>query len=55
MVEKVIDLSDIELVGFLGIKNKNIQEVETAFPKTKIVSRGNKISIKGNKEQLLEV
>ena len=49
MVEKVIDLSDIELVGFLGIKNKNIQEVETAFPKTKIVSRGNKISIKGNK------
>ena len=55
MVEKVIDLNDIELVGFLGIENKNIQEVETAFPKTKIISRGNKISIKGNKEQLLEV
>ena len=49
MVEKVIDLNDIELVGFLGIENKNIQEVETAFPKTKIISRGNKISIKGNK------
>ena len=45
MVEKVIDLNDIELVGFLGIENKNIQEVETAFPKTKIISRGNKISI----------
>ena len=43
MVEKVIDLNDIELVGFLGIENKNIQEVETAFPKTKIISRGNKI------------
>ena len=55
MVEKVIDLNDIELVGFLGVENKNIQEVETAFPKTKIISRGNKISIKGNKEQLLEV
>ena len=55
MVEKVIDLQDIELVGFLGIENKNINEVETAFPKTKIVSRGNKISIKGNKDQLLEV
>ena len=55
MVEKVIDLHDIELVGFLGIENKNIKEVETAFPKTKIISRGNKISIKGNKEQLLEV
>jgi len=55
LVEKIIDLNDIELVGFLGIENKNIQEVETAFPKTKIISRGNKISIKGNKEQLLEV
>lgn len=55
MVEKVIDLNDIELVGFLGVENKNIQEVETAFPNTKIISRGNKISIKGNKEQLLEV
>ena len=38
MVEKVIDLNDIELVGFLGIENKNIQEVETAFPKTKIAA-----------------
>ncbi len=55
MVEKVINLDDIELVGFLGVENKNIQEIETAFPKTKIISRGNKISIKGNKDQLLEV
>ena len=55
MVEKIINLEDIELVGFLGIKNKNIQEIETAFPKIKIVSRGNKISIKGNKNQLIEV
>ena len=55
MVEKVINLDDIELVGFLGVENKNIQEIETAFPKIKIISRGNKISIKGNKDQLLEV
>ncbi len=55
MVEKIINLEDIELVGFLGIENKNIQEIETAFPKIKIVSRGNKISIKGNKNQLIEV
>jgi len=55
LVEKVINLDDIELVGFLGVKNKNIQEIETAFPKTKIISRGNKISIKGNKDQLHEV
>ena len=40
---------------FLGVKNKNIQEIEEAFPKTKIISRGNKISIKGNKDQLLKV
>ncbi len=55
MVEKIIDLYNIELVSFLGVKNKNIQELETAFPKTKIVSRGNKISIKGNKTQIIEV
>ena len=55
MVEKTIDLKDIELVQFLGVKNKNIQEIEEAFPKTKIISRGNKISIKGNKNQLLKV
>ena len=55
MVEKTIDLKDIELVQFLGVKNKNIQGIEEAFPKTKIISRGNKISIKGNKDQLLKV
>ena len=55
MVEKTIDLKDIELVQFLGVKNKNIQGIEEAFPKTKIISRGNKISIKGNKGQLLKV
>ena len=55
MVEKTIDLKDIELVEFLGVKNSNIQEIESAFPKTKIISRGNKISIKGNKDQLQEV
>ena len=55
MVEKTIDLKDIELVKFLGVKNSNIQEIEDAFPKTKIISRGNKISIKGNKDQLQEV
>ena len=37
MVEKIIDLKDIELVNFLGIHNNNIQKIESAFPKTKIV------------------
>lgn len=55
MVEKIIDLHDIELVEFLGVENKNIQEIELAFPKTKIISRGNKISIKGTRTQLIEV
>ena len=55
MLEKIIDLKDIELVNFLGIHNNNIQKIESAFPKAKIVSRGNKISIKGNKTQLLKV
>jgi len=55
LLEKIIDLKDIELVNFLGIHNNNIQKIESAFPKAKIISRGNKISIKGNKVQLLKV
>ena len=36
----------------MGVHNKNINEVITAFPKSKIISRGNEIKIIGN---LLEV
>ena len=37
---------------FMGVHNKNINEVITAFPKSKIISRGNEIKIIGS---MLEV
>lgn len=55
MVEKVITLENISLVDFLGVENKNIKEVASAFPKSKIVSRGNEIRIKGSTPEILKI
>lgn len=55
MVEKIITLENISLVDFLGVDNKNIKEVASAFPKTKIVSRGNEIRIKGNGTEIIKI
>ncbi len=55
MVEKVISLENISLLDFLGVENKNINEVASAFPKSKIVSRGNEIRIKGSSTDLLKI
>lgn len=55
MVEKVITLENISLVDFLGVDNRNIKEVSSSFPKTKIVSRGNEIRIQGSGTELLRV
>jgi len=55
LVEKTIDLSDVELLGFLGVDNKNITQIESAFPDTRIISRGNKIKIKGSENQLKKI
>lgn len=55
MVEKVITLENISLVDFLGVENKNIQELASAFPKSKIVSRGNEIRIKGDTAEIIKI
>lgn len=55
MVEKVITLENISLIDFLGVENKNIKEVASAFPKSKIVSRGNEITIKGSTPEILRI
>ncbi|MBL6448369.1 PhoH family protein [Fulvivirga sp. 29W222] len=55
MVEKVITLENISLIDFLGVQNKNITEVASAFPKSKIVSRGNEIRIKGSTTEILKI
>lgn len=55
MLEKVITLENISLVDFLGVENSNIKEIATAFPKSKILSRGNEIRIKGTAPQILQI
>lgn len=55
MIEKVITLENVSLVDFLGVENKNIEELANAFPKSKIISRGNEIRIQGNTTELIKI
>jgi phosphate starvation-inducible PhoH-like protein len=55
LVEKIITLENISLTDFLGIENKNINEVAAAFPKSKIVSRGNEIRINGDAKEIIKI
>ncbi|CAN5364782.1 PhoH family protein [soil metagenome] len=55
MVEKVITLENVSLLDFLGVENKNIKEVASAFPESKIISRGNEIRIKGSTPEILRI
>ncbi|MBS1949494.1 MAG: Phosphate starvation-inducible protein PhoH, predicted ATPase [Cytophagales bacterium] len=55
MIEKTITLENIPLPDFLGIENKNINELASAFPKSRIVSRGNEILVKGETPDILQI
>lgn len=43
------------MMDFLGIENKTIDTLAAAFPKSKIVSRGNQIFIKGTTEEIIQI
>ena len=55
MIEKTITLEDVSLLDFLGIENKNINELASAFPKSRIVSRGNEILVKGESPDIIQI
>jgi len=55
LIEKTITLEDVSLTDFLGVENKNITELSAAFPKTKIISRGNEILVRGEAPDLIQV
>ena len=55
MTEKVITLEDVELAGFLGVENSNIKEVAAAFPQSKIISRGNEITVRGSITDIVRI
>jgi phosphate starvation-inducible PhoH-like protein len=55
LIEKVVTLDNISLVEFLGVENKTIDSLAAAFPKSKIVSRGNQILIKGSTAEIVQI
>lgn len=55
MIEKTITLEDIALADFLGVENRNINLVSGAFPKSKIISRGNEIQIRGEADEVIQI
>ncbi|HWZ21280.1 MAG TPA: PhoH family protein [Cytophagaceae bacterium] len=55
MAEKIITLEDISLIDLLGIENSHLKQVATAFPKTKIVSRGNELKLIGSDSEIIQI
>ncbi|HEY4655329.1 MAG TPA: PhoH family protein [Cyclobacteriaceae bacterium] len=55
MIEKIVTLDNISLVEFLGVENRTIDSLAAAFPKSKIVSRGNQIVIKGSTSEIIQI
>ncbi|WP_258104136.1 PhoH family protein [Marinoscillum sp. MHG1-6] len=55
MLEKVVTLENVSLVDFLGVENQNIREIASAFPESKIVSRGNEIRIQGSGQHIIKI
>jgi phosphate starvation-inducible protein PhoH and related proteins len=55
LLEKVVTLENISLIDFLGVENKNIDSLAAAFPKSRIVSRGNQIVLKGSTADLVQI
>ena len=55
MIEKIVSLENISLPEFLGVENKNIDSLAAAFPKSRIVSRGNQIVLKGSTSEIVQI
>ncbi|MBS0000364.1 MAG: PhoH family protein [Cyclobacteriaceae bacterium] len=55
MVEKIITLQNISLLDFYGVENKNLSELSSHFPTSKIISRGNVIRIKGETKDIIRI
>ena len=55
MIEKTVTLENVSLIDFLGVENKTIDTLAAAFPKSKIVSRGNQIHIKGSTSEIIQI
>lgn len=52
MIEKTILLGSIDLVSFYGVGNQNLEILQNAFPKLKIIARGSELTVKGEDGQI---
>lgn len=52
MIEKTILLGSIDLVSFYGVGNQNLEILQNAFPKLKIIARGSELTVKGEDKQI---
>jgi phosphate starvation-inducible PhoH-like protein len=52
LIEKNISLSEISLIEFLGVSNAHFQLLVDAFPQTKIICRGDQLTIRGSDDQI---
>jgi len=52
MSEKLITLSNIELVKLFGTNNHKLDKIKSLFPQIKIISRGEKLKLLGNNDQI---
>lgn len=55
LTEKIIELDIVSLVDFLGEENRNIYTLASAFPKSRIVSRGDQIIVKGTPSEIQQI
>jgi phosphate starvation-inducible PhoH-like protein len=55
LVEKVIALENVSLPDFLGVENRNINQLSAAFPQSRIISRGDEIRIKGTAAEIIRI
>ncbi len=52
MSEKIITLSNIELIKLLGANNKKLDKIRSLFSQIKIISRGEKLKLIGSVDQI---
>jgi phosphate starvation-inducible PhoH-like protein len=55
VLEKIIEIDEVPMPELLGTHNKNLKEISAAFPKTKIVARGNQIKILGSAQEIMRI
>ena len=52
MIEKIIDLQNIDLLILFGPNNNKLYKIRDHFPDIKLVSRGNQLKVFGSKEKI---